>query len=199
MGTRNLTAVYLDGEYRVAQYGQWDGYPEGQGLTCLHFLRNKLDEKTFKHNLMKLHFADDKKLKALAKEFGASEDGTIRVDDYARFKKAYPELHRDTGAEILEMIQDGRARILQSDINFAADGLFCEWAWVIDLDKKSFEAYQGFRHDPLTENDRFYFLRDLEENGYSGVHIVRAWDLDDLPSDEEFLAAFKEDEDEDNG
>ena len=25
MGTRNLTAVYLDGQYKVAQYGQW-GY-----------------------------------------------------------------------------------------------------------------------------------------------------------------------------
>lgn len=25
MGTRNLTAVYLDGQYKVAQYGQWDG------------------------------------------------------------------------------------------------------------------------------------------------------------------------------
>ena len=32
MGTRNLTAVYLDGQYKVAQYGQWDGYPEGQGI-----------------------------------------------------------------------------------------------------------------------------------------------------------------------
>lgn len=31
MGTRNLTAVYLDGQYKVAQYGQWDGYPEGRG------------------------------------------------------------------------------------------------------------------------------------------------------------------------
>ena len=27
MGTRNLTAVYLDGEYKIAQYGQWDGLP----------------------------------------------------------------------------------------------------------------------------------------------------------------------------
>ena len=26
MGTRNLTAVFMDGEYKVAQYGQWDGY-----------------------------------------------------------------------------------------------------------------------------------------------------------------------------
>jgi len=197
MGTRNLTAVYMDGEYKVAQYCQWDGFPEGQGMTCLHFLRDKMIEKDFKENLVKLRFADDEKLKALAKEFRASEDGTIRMDDYDRFKRAYPELHRDTGAKILEMIQDGRARILQSDINFAADGLFCEWAWVIDFDKRTFEAYVGFKHEPLTEKDRFYFLRDMEENGYSGVHIVHEWDLDNLPSDEDFLAVFRNDDDND--
>jgi len=194
MGTRNLTAVYMDGEYKVAQYCQWDGFPEGQGMTCLHFLRDKMIEKDFKENLLKLRFADDEKLKALAKEFGASEDGTIRMDDYDRFKRAYPELHRDTGAKILEMIQDGRARILQSDINFAADGLFCEWAWVIDFDKRTFEAYVGFKHEPLTEQDRFYFLRDMEENGYSGVHIVHEWSLDDLPTDKEFIDVFTEDD-----
>lgn len=32
MGTRNPTAVVLDGEYKLAQYGQWDGFPSGQGL-----------------------------------------------------------------------------------------------------------------------------------------------------------------------
>ena len=35
MGTRNLTIVYYDGDYRVAQYGQWDGYPEGAGIEVL--------------------------------------------------------------------------------------------------------------------------------------------------------------------
>lgn len=48
MGTRNLTAVYLDGQYKVAQYGQWDGYPEGQGITVLTFLRDKMDLELFK-------------------------------------------------------------------------------------------------------------------------------------------------------
>lgn len=49
----------------------------------------------------------------------------------------------------------------------------------------------------LAENDRFYFLRDLEEdNGYHGVRLVAKWNLDALPTDEEFLAAFKNDEEE---
>lgn len=193
MGTRNLTAVFMDGEYKVAQYGQWDGYPEGQGITCLRFLRDEIDEKAFKDNLMRIHFADDDKLKALAKEFHISEDGTIRIDDHDKLKRAYPELHRDTGAKILKMIQSGKARILNNYINFAADGLFCEWAWVIDFDKRTFEAYKGFKKEPLTKGDRFYFLRDFEENGYSGVHIIHEWSIDNLPTDEEFISAFKDD------
>lgn len=49
----------------------------------------------------------------------------------------------------------------------------------------------------LAENDRFYFLRDLEEdNGYHGVRLAAKWNLDALPTDEEFLAAFKNDEEE---
>ena len=46
MGTRHVTAVFLNGEPRVAQYGQWDGYPSGQGVTILDFLR-KSSKKSY--------------------------------------------------------------------------------------------------------------------------------------------------------
>ena len=39
MGTRNLTIVHSNGEYKVAQYGQWDGYPEGLGIQLLKYLK----------------------------------------------------------------------------------------------------------------------------------------------------------------
>lgn len=108
MGTRNLTAVYLDGEYRIAQYGQWDGYPEGQGMTALNFLRS-MDEEKFKSALRNSSFISGDELTALWKQYGAD---------------------------------------------------------------------------------------DKEENGYSGVRLVAEWSIDELPSDEDFLAAFKEDDEE---
>ena len=40
MGTRNLTCVVKGGEYKIAQYGQWDGYPTGAGKKILNFLKN---------------------------------------------------------------------------------------------------------------------------------------------------------------
>ena len=39
MGTRHLIFIQLNGEYKLSQYGQWDGYLEGQGLDVLNFLR----------------------------------------------------------------------------------------------------------------------------------------------------------------
>lgn len=32
MGTCNLICVYYKGRYAIAQYGQLDGYPSGQGV-----------------------------------------------------------------------------------------------------------------------------------------------------------------------
>lgn len=190
MGTRNLTAVFMDGEYRVAQYGQWDGYPEGQGKICLNFLRDKMNEKRFREQLNNVHFGNEEELDKLFSEFGADVSGSISMENYERLKKAYPELHRDTASEILQMIQDGNVRVLKNDLDFASDGLFCEWAYVIDLDTRRFEVYTGFHKEPLTEKDRFYFLKDKEENGYSGVHMVFSWSIDDLPTDEVFIKTF---------
>jgi len=53
MGTRHLIAVAIDGEYKVAQYGQWDGYFEGQGVDVLNFLKN-VDYNEFKNQVRNL-------------------------------------------------------------------------------------------------------------------------------------------------
>lgn len=191
MGTRHLIAVQLDGEYKIAQYGQWDGYPEGQGMTTLHFLRS-MDEDKFKSALRNSSFISDDELMALWKQYGADDDGMVSLSDADRMKKDHPEYSRDTSADILQMVQEHPEGMkLHNQIGFAANGLFCEWAWVIDLDKRTFEGYRGFGSEPLTEQDRFYFLRDLEQNGYSGVKLAAEWSLDRLPTDEDFLSAFK--------
>lgn len=199
MGTRNLTIVYVDGEYKVAQYCQWDGYPEGQGAKCLDFLRNKMNEEKFRKELHEVVFAKENLYMKIFKMFGGDEEGFISCSDHDRLKAVFPELHRDTGAKILEMIQNGEVQILQNAIDFAADGVSCEYAWVIDLDKRTFEAYQGFSHEPTKETDRFYFLREFEDTKdygdgmYTCVKKTAEWSIDNLPTKEEFLKAFEQD------
>lgn len=63
MGTRNLVAVFVDGKYQIAQYGQWDGYPSGQGLTVLKFVRDGLDLQRFLKALENVRFVGEEEYK----------------------------------------------------------------------------------------------------------------------------------------
>lgn len=196
MGTRHLIAAKVDGEYKMAQYGQWDGYPEGQGVAVLDFLVNKMDRDAFLAALHNCRFIGQEEVNAELVKFGADPNDhyTIRLSDYDRFSAAHPEWSRDTGAKILSVIHSSGGCGLRSSLDFAADSLFCEWAYVLDFDAGTFEVYEGFNKLPLSECDRFYFLEEKAEDGYHPVRLREAWPMDALPTKEEFLAAFKEDE-----
>ena len=45
MGTRNITRVISNGQLKVCQYCQWDGYPTGAGRDIIDFLRETDDER----------------------------------------------------------------------------------------------------------------------------------------------------------
>ena len=69
MGTRHLTIVIDENnETKVAQYGQWDGYPAGQGTTVVEFLRMKGNLELLKEKLKLVRFPtkeDEKQLMIL--------------------------------------------------------------------------------------------------------------------------------------
>ena len=184
MGTRSLIAVQLDGEYKIAQYSQWDGYPEGQGMKCLNFLREEMVEQKFRDRLRKLRMVHTKE------ELNALQSIYSDV-------KVIPEFDRDTGADILKIVQDGKTvtGCVVNNIGFAADTVGCEYVWVIDLDQRMFEVDFGFNRIPLNGGDRFYFLRDkVDREGCFPARIFAAWSLNDLPTKEEFLKTFREDD-----
>lgn len=156
MGTRSLIAVYLDGQYRVAQYSQWDGYPSGQGEVIRQFFAQPdFDMQRFRDRVAQCRFLTDpdeiKEIEAKAQaRNGLKEAG-------------YPELSRDTGADILQMIYLSASPLaLHDSITFVGDSLFCEWAYVIDLDKEVLEVYDGFHNEPTTPDDRFHEFTKTE-------------------------------------
>ena len=198
MGTRNLTIVQLDGEYKVAQYCQWDGYPEGQGKTVLHFLRDYCDLSIFKQKISLIEEANAEYIKDLWTKEGADPiSDMVSLDISDKFKKKYPHFHRDRGAKILQMIYDDEVSLIQKDLSFAADSLFCEFAYVIDLDKDRLEVYKGFNEEPLSEDERFAFLTPKEykgDNKYFPIKLAKSYDLKKLPTDEQFIKDLEEDE-----
>lgn len=186
MGTRHLIAVQLDGEYKIAQYGQWDGYPDGQGKEVVNFIKNKMNRVQFEEKLREVKFLTKEETERINKacdEFQRTCDGLL---DFGWYSGAFPMLTRDAGAKILERVQHciGKPRLI-NQIDFAGDSLFCEFAYVIDLDKNVLEFYKGFNTEPVPAGERFEKARvEVKPNGqkneYYPIRLVHGWTFDEI-------------------
>jgi hypothetical protein len=197
MGTRNLTMVIHKEETKIAQYGQWDGYPEGNGVKILTFLRNKKRINKLTNKLKNVRFAtaeDGKKIDKFLKSIGC-KDGWMNMNQAEKYHKAYPYNSRDVGAGILELVANSKDKeiVLVDETDFAGDSLFCEWAYVIDLDKRKIEVYAGFNKEPVAEDERFAKITNDGEEYYQ-IKCVKKYDLDNLPTKKAFLKELKEKE-----
>jgi hypothetical protein len=171
MGTRHLIKVKYKGEVKVAQYGQWDGYPDGQGLDILKFLRNKIKVEELKEKLSKVRFLDkegrDKEFidsyNKNAPEWSSEPDK--RTEEQKQWFRSFAT--RDLGAEILDSIinSEDEEILLEED-----NGELCEGFFTIDLDKMTYKV-------------KFYSQKET-------------FNINDLPDEEDFKLKFKDEEDE---
>jgi hypothetical protein len=161
MGTRNLTIVKdKAGTTRIAQYGQWDGYPQHSGLKTLDFLRDEILKENLLQRLTLVQFITDEECDEL---YNASKSST----DWENkdFLNEYPGLHRDTGVDILLAVASATETLKTIDNSeFAKDELFCEGVYEVDFSNNNFIST------------------------YHGKAVE--FDLDTLPTDEEYLAAM---------
>lgn len=162
MGTRNLTKVIdKDGVVRVAQYGQWDGYPSGQGLNALY---HATAHKQIEAGLAKVRWAEQSELTEIYSKF--SEMNRLGTDDSKNFNLLYPNLTRDTCADILGVVAWSVGEvILVDESDFENDDLFCEGVYTIDFQRGKFISKFG---------------------------KVVEFDLNNLPTPQDYLKAWQE-------
>ena len=160
MGTRNLTIVKdKTGTTRVAQYGQWDGYPQHSGIKTLDFLRDEILKENLLQRLTLVEFITDEECDTIYKRFETTDW------ENKDFLNEYPGLHRDTGVDILLAVASATETLKTIDNSeFAKDDLFCEGVYGVDFSTNKFiSIYGGKKVD---------------------------FDLDNLPTDEEYLSAM---------
>lgn len=153
MGTRNSTIVISKGKTKVAQYGQWDGYPTGQGQTIAYFLK-KVDLDKFIEQVDNLGAYTNEEL-----------EQAYRQESDER-KEMSPALNRDHGADILNLIHNGVVTKVHIDEDFKEDfkndGLFCEYYYTIDLDKQTV-SMNGGKEYTFKQWTRKGLMEKLEE------------------------------------
>ena len=142
MGTRNLTKVIKNNKVVVAQYGQWDGYPSGQGATVFFSIQKPGQMEGLENNLYLTYEPSDDERMEMAKPFlDGTMPGMMTIESGKLFSEKYPSLSRDTGADILNVIAEATEPVpLYLDIDFENDELFCEGVYTVNLDNKTFTS-----------------------------------------------------------
>lgn len=74
MGTRNLTLVQYNNEIKVAQYGQWDGYPAGAGTKIFNFCSSNQNLNNLRNRLKNIRFLTDEEENEIYNTLSKLED-----------------------------------------------------------------------------------------------------------------------------
>lgn len=163
MGTRGLTKVIdKNGITKVAQYGQWDHYPEGQGIKILSILTaDRYAVEELELALDKCRFVEEDEKQRIYDNYNATYPDTTHLK---KFSAMLPSFSRDTCGDILNVIRWSAGAVpLIDESEFENDELFCEGVYEVNYNTNKFISKYG-------------------------VEVEFA--LDKLPTPEEYLNAF---------
>lgn len=148
----------------IAQYGQWDGYPESQGLKIWRFVwKNTGDLLRLKAGLDHVKIITDEERDQLIPDLSGNLDPVLRAQIAAGVDLIPDSLSRNTGAGILELAAQAtekRPVKVVNSLEFINDQLMCEWVYVLDLDANVLEVYASdhgpwaYSHMDITAHDR---------------------------------------------
>lgn len=173
MGTRGAFGVRIDGKDKIT-YNHFDSYPDGLGKD----LAEQLADMIKRHKL--------EGLRVLAREVVVIDEEAPDALDVVR--KRLGDRFRDpkvsTGEDVYaymralqgdlrKILED--ARIMADGHAFVADSLFCEWAYVANLDDGILEVYQGFQK---THHRKGRYASDTAPRGYFPVALIESMPID---------------------
>lgn len=177
MGTRGAFGVRINNGDKL-MYNHYDSYPEGLGADLVAQIQKLVSSQGL----------DYVKERAQA---------LIQLDDSATISSLDPEIqkklmpYRDSGVStgrdvysLVRGLQGQLDKVLELGImtnanTFVDDSLFCEWAYVLNLDTGKFEIYKGFQKDILVRRGRYQEAEFKLREGYGPVALVAELPIDD--------------------
>lgn len=178
MGTRGSVGFIYKNEVKLA-YNHFDSYPDGLGADVVDFIvkvNNEDGWEKFILNGEKLKNIEgrvtDKNLIERYKKYSNLGVSSKELSDpYCLFREIQ-------GADWLHEMYSGELEHYMLNNKFIKESLFCEYAYIINLDTMKFEFYDGFQQKPQIGNR---FGEELCE-GYYPCRLVGVFNLTDINS-----------------
>jgi len=146
MGTRHLIQVNYNGEKKIAQYGQWDGYPSGQGVSVLLFLTDPMNLTYLLRRFREYY--DWAQIRFFKEGEPEQIDKALSVLPKELKSYVYDQLlqNRDLGADILERVCLNSMCLLVDDEEFKHDLISCEYHHLIEIRDTEIPGYKYNYH-----------------------------------------------------
>jgi len=182
MGTRGAFGVHVKGVDKVG-YNQFDSYPSGRGIEVLAWLRKTLKaggEAALNASALALVVVDADKKPTKAQQSALKQWSNLGVSERS-LTDWYCLLHKTHG-DLYATLECG---YIVDHLSFLTDSLFCEWAYIVNLDERTLEVYSGFQREGHAKG-RFAATKP-NDGGYYPVGLVKAYSFDKLPTGAKFV------------
>lgn len=177
MGTRGAYGFYKNGIDKIT-YNHFDSYPEGLGKEIVRFCKEtSIQEMNEIFDRIELV---DESMSPTPEQIERNKDHFVPaiLDNGSKTMHNWYWLLR--GAQNgLDAWKNGLIYMIDS-AQFLQDSLFCEWAYVINLDKNVLEVYKGFQKTP--QRNRYYRAESYDEDSdYYNCALIAEFPLNNIP------------------
>lgn len=175
MGTRGTYGFRVDGQDKLS-YNHFDSYPDALGedvLSSLKTLLRTIGEDEMREGAEKIKLVNDRE-----KPENIPESVKMYHDPGVADGKSWYALLRHAQGKIGVSLE---LQLMTDADGFINDSLFCEWGYIVNLDDRKLEIYEGFQNDHHSKGR--YASEQPNDGGYYPCALVAEYSFDDLPGD----------------
>ena len=178
MGTRGAFGVRIDGQDKIT-YNHWDSYPSALGIDFMDAVKTLM----LKYGLEGLR-EKARGIRVIAK--GCPAPTAQDIDRYKELLDTNVSLRsvsdwycllRGLQGDLEKVFEYG---VIQDSAAFLKYSLFCEWAYILNLDEGAVEVYQGFQDKPHKQGR---YASETTDDEYYPVALVLSAPANNIPED----------------
>lgn len=172
MGTRGCYGLRMNGIDKLT-YNHHDSYPDWLGSNMVEFIQSTTIEEMkdiFEKIVLVQEGADMPSDSELVEWKLTGLVGSEKFDWYSFLREYQGDL---------SYYKEKRAKYMIDNNNFIKQSLFCEWAYIVNLDEEVLEVYKGFQESP--SNSRYGDKKT--DNSYYPCKLIATYPLLNIPDD----------------